>query len=86
MKEKQNNTVERILQIASDARSIELLGKAMRQNNESDGETIAQYLQLLTQQAVNPLCLLLGTLDVERWRKTVRERLAELLQGERLLL
>ena len=81
LKEKQNNTVEHILQIASDARSIELLGKAMRQNNEADGDPIAQYLQLLTQQAIDPLCLMLGTLDVERWRKMVRERLAELCGG-----
>lgn len=82
LKEKLSHAIERILQIASDSRSIELLGKAMQRNNEEDWEPITQYLHLVTQNAIDPLCFLLGGLDVERWRKTVRERLVELCKEE----
>ena len=82
LKEKQSHAIERILQIASDSRSIELLGKVMQRNNEADWEPITQYLQLVTQNAIDPLCFLLGGLDAERWRKAVRELLVQFCKEE----
>ncbi len=82
LKEKQNNAVKRILQIASDGPSIELLGKAMEQNHEADWEPIVHYLELLTEKAIDPLCLLLETLEVDTCRRVIRERLAELCRGK----
>jgi HEAT repeat protein len=82
LKEKQSHAIEHILQIASDSRSIELLGKVMQRNNEADRGHITQYLQLVTQNAIDPLCFLLGGLDADRWRKAVRERLVELCKEE----
>ena len=77
LKEKQTDTIHRILQVASDPRSIELLGKVMQRDREIDRESITQYLQFVGRNAIDPFCLLLGVLDVDRWRKAVRERLVE---------
>lgn len=82
LKEKQSNTIVRVLQISSDSRSIELLGRVIKQNREADRESILQYLQLLTEHAVDPLCCLLRELESDRWRRVVRERLVELCQKE----
>jgi hypothetical protein len=82
LKEKQGHAIEGILQIASDSRSIELLGKVMQRNNEADWEPINQYFQLVTPNAIDPLCLLLRGLEIKRWRKVIRERLVEFCKEE----
>jgi uncharacterized spore protein YtfJ len=81
-KEKQSHAIESILEIASDSRSIELLGKAMQRNNEVDWEPVNQYFRLLTPNAIDPLCLLLRDMNVQRWKKVIRERLVELCKQE----
>ena len=78
LREKQTDTIHRILQVASDPRSIELLGKVMEWDREVDRESITQYLQFVGQNAIDPLCLLLGVLEADRWRKAVRELLVDL--------
>jgi hypothetical protein len=80
MKDKQIFAIQRILQNSSNSRSIELLGKAMKGNGEAhaESESILEYLRLLTKQAVDPLCLLLGEMESGKWRKTICERLIAL--------
>ena len=77
LKEKQTDTIHRILQVSSDPRSIELLGKVMQRDREIDRESITQYLEFVGRDGIEPLCFLLGVLDVDRWRRAVRERLVE---------
>lgn len=77
LKERQTDTIHRILQVASDPRSIELLGKVMQRDGEIDRESITQYLEFVGPNAIDPLCLLLGVLNADRWRRPVRERLVE---------
>ena len=81
-KEKQTSAIDRILVKAGDSPSLELLGKAMEGNGEADSESILQYLQLLTKQAVDPLCSLLAGLESEKWRRVLCERIAELCRDE----
>jgi hypothetical protein len=84
MKDKQIFAIQRILQNSSSPRSVELLGKAMKGNGDghSESESILEYLRLLTKQAVEPLCLLLGQVESGKWRKTICERLIALCREE----
>jgi HEAT repeats len=80
MKDKQIFAIQRILENSSSPRLIELLGKAMKGNGggQGDSESIHEYLQFLTKQAVEPLCVLLGELESGKWRKTICDRLIAL--------
>jgi hypothetical protein len=82
LKDKQIFAIRRILETSSSGRAIELLGKAMQQNDEVNTEFILHYLRLVTIQAVEPLCELLGHLESGKWRKAVCDRLAELSQED----
>jgi len=82
MKDKQIFAIQRILENSSSPRLIELLGKAMKGNGEAQSESILEYLRLLTKQAVEPLCLLLGEVESGKWRKTICERLTALCREE----
>jgi hypothetical protein len=82
MKDKQIFAIQRILEKASSARYVELLGKAMKEKGEAKAESILHYFRFLTKQAVEPLCLLLGELESGKWRKVICDQLAEVSQGE----
>jgi len=78
LKDKQILAIRRILESSSTSRSVELLGKMMKSDGAADSELILGYLQFLTKQAIDPLCLLLGDLESGRWRKVVCDLLIEL--------
>ena len=61
LKDKQIFAIRRILEASSSPQAIERLGKMMRDNGEIDPESIQEYLRTLTKQAIDPLCLLLGS-------------------------
>ncbi len=82
LKDKQIFAIRRILEAASSDRAIEFIGKAMKQNDDVNTEFIHHYLRLVTKQAIEPLCELLGSLESGKWRKAVCERLAELSQED----
>jgi hypothetical protein len=82
LKDKQIFAIRRIVESFSSSRPIELLGKVMKGNGEGESELILQYFRLLTKQAVDPLCHLLGELDSGRWRKVVCDHLAELCRED----
>ena len=84
MKDRQIFAIQRILQNSSSPRSVGLLGKAMKGNGDghSESDSILEYLRLLTKQAVEPLCLLLGEVESGKWRKTICERLTALCREE----
>jgi len=82
MKDKQIFAIRRIVQNFSSSRPIELLGKVMKGNGEVESELILQCFRLLTKQAVEPLCHLLGELDSGKWRKVVCDHLAELCRED----
>jgi HEAT repeat protein len=82
LKDKQIFAIRRILEKSSSSHHIELLGKAMKGNGEVQSEPILQYLQFLTKQAVEPLCLLLGALESGKWRKVICDQVAELSREE----
>jgi hypothetical protein len=82
LKDKQIFAIRRILEGVSSPQTLERFGKAMKDRGEADSESILQFLRLLTKQAVDPLCLLLGRLESPKWRKAVCERLAELSKTE----
>ncbi len=82
MKDKQIFAIQRILERASGARCVELLGKAMKEKGEIKAEPILYYFRFLTKQAVEPLCLLLGQLESGKWRKVICDQVVELSQGE----
>lgn len=82
LKDKQIFAIRRILDTFSGAQAIELLGETMKGNGEDQTEAILQYLRLLTQKAVEPLCILLGKLDSGKWRKAVCDALEDLCRGE----
>ena len=86
MKDKQIFAIQRILEECSSPHSVELLGKAMKGNGEVKSETILQYFQFLTKQAIEPLCLLLGELESGKWRKAICDQLTELSREEIQLL
>jgi hypothetical protein len=82
MKDKQIFAIRRIVENFSSSRPIELLGKVMKGNGEVESELILQCFRLLTKQAVEPLCHLLGELDSGKWRKVVCDHLAELCRED----
>jgi hypothetical protein len=82
LKDKQIFALRRIFEISSSGQSISLLGKAMKGDGVADKESIQQYLQLLTKQAVVPLCQLLGELESGKWRETLCDCLAHLCREE----
>ena len=82
LKDKQIFAIRRILEKSSSSHHVELLGKAMKGNGEVHSEPILQYLQFLTKQAVEPLCLLLGALESGKWRKVICDQVAELSREE----
>ena len=82
LKDIQIFAIRRIIESFSGSRPIELLGKVMKDNGKEESELIFQYFQLLTKQAVEPLCHLLGGLDSGKWRKVICDRLAELCQKD----
>jgi hypothetical protein len=82
LKDKQIFAIRRILEDSSRSHSIELLGNAMKGNGGVESDSIHQYLQFLTKQAVDPLCHLLGDLESGKWRKAVCDRLSELSQTD----
>ncbi len=86
LKDKQIFAIRRILERSSTPKNVQLLGKAMRGNEEVNSEPILRYLRFLTKQAVEPLCLLLGELESGKWRKVICEQLVELARGEIQLL
>jgi len=82
LKDKQIFAIRRILDASSSPQVIERFGKTLKDNGEADAESIQQYLQFLTKQAVNPLCGLLKKIEAPKWRKVICDRLAELCQTE----
>jgi len=82
LKDKQIFAIRRILEKSSSPHHIELLGKVMKGNGEVSSEPIQQYLQSLTQQAVEPLCHLVGELESGKWRRTICDQLVEISRGE----
>jgi hypothetical protein len=76
--EKQVLAIRRILETSCNPHFIELVGMAMRGSEEMDPKPILQYLQLLTKEAIAPLCHLLGGLESPKWRKVVTDLLIEL--------
>ncbi len=82
LKDKQIFAIRRILESSSSPQAVERLGKMLKDNGETDPESIQQYLQLLTKQAIDPLCLLLGQLESGKWRRIICDRLAELSQTD----
>jgi hypothetical protein len=82
LKDKQIFAIRRILEKVSAPQSIELLGKVMKGNGEVHSETMLQYLQFLTKQAAEPLCILLGQIESGKWRKAICDKLIELSKEE----
>jgi hypothetical protein len=82
LKDKQIFALRRIFEISSSGQTIALLGKAMKGDGVADKESIQQYLQLLTKQAIVPLCQLLGDLESGKWREALCDRLAHLCREE----
>jgi hypothetical protein len=82
LKDQQIFAIRRILETSSSPRHIQLLGEVMKSNGEVESESILKYLRLLTKQAIDPLCLLLGALESGKWRKVVCDLLTELSQQD----
>jgi HEAT repeat protein len=78
LKDKQILAIRRILESSSNSRSVELLGEIMKNDGAVDSESILGYLQFLTKQAIDPLCLLLGKLESSQWRRVICDLLIEL--------
>lgn len=81
LKGKQVLAIYLIREIPSSSSFVEFFGKTMKEG-KVDSESVHQYLQLLTKQAVDPLCYLLRKLRPGRWGNLVCERLAELCREE----
>jgi hypothetical protein len=82
LKDKQIFALRRIFEISSNGQSIALLGKAMKGDGVADKESIQKYLQLLTKQAIVPLCQLLGELESGKWREALCDCLTRLCREE----
>ncbi|OGP87588.1 MAG: hypothetical protein A2157_13725 [Deltaproteobacteria bacterium RBG_16_47_11] len=82
LKDKQIFAIRQILEASSSPQAIECLGKIIRESGEVDSESTRQYLRLLTKQAIDPLCLLLGKVESGKWRRMICDRLAEFSQEE----
>jgi tetratricopeptide (TPR) repeat protein len=82
LKDKQIFAIRRILESSSSPQAVERLGKVLKDNGEKDPDSIQQYFQTLTKQAIDPLCLMLGQLESGKWRRMICDRLAELCQAD----
>ena len=82
LKDKQIFAIRRILEKSSSSKHIELLGKVIKGNGEVHSESILQYFQFFTKQAVEPLCVLLGEIESGKWRKVICDQVAELSQED----
>jgi len=80
--EKQAFAIQRILAASSSPKCIGLLEAAANQEGRADSECIFQYLRLLTEHAIDPLCRSLGGVGSERWKKMISEVLVERLQKD----
>ena len=78
LKDKQIFAIRRILEGASSAESVKLLGKTIQSAAGVPTETILHYLDFLTPKAVDPLCTLLGDMDSPKWRKEIGSLVANL--------
>ncbi|MFB3885940.1 MAG: HEAT repeat domain-containing protein [Thermodesulfobacteriota bacterium] len=78
LKDKQIFAVRRILETSSGPPFVESLGKAMKSDREATSEPILQYLRLLTERAVDPLCLMLEKLESPKWRQVVCDQVVDL--------
>ncbi len=79
LKDKQIFAIRRILETSSAAKSIELLGKVIQGNGEMNSDSVLKYFSFLTNQAIHPLCALLGQLsESPKWKKTVCDQLSRL--------
>lgn len=86
LKDKQIFAIRRIVDSFSNAHCIELLGKIIKANGKEESDLIAQYFELMTKKAVDPLCRLLEEMDSGRWRKVICDRLVELCREDILPL
>jgi HEAT repeat protein len=77
LKDKQILAIQRIFETSSGAHYLELIGKAIKANEEVKSEPILQYLRLITKKPIEPLCQLLGELESAKWRKVVTDLLVE---------
>jgi len=82
LKDKQIFAIRRIRESLSGSRAVELLARVIKGNGEQETESILKYLRLLTKQAAEPLCHLLGELDSGKWRRVVCDHLAELCRED----
>jgi len=82
LKDKQIFAIRRILESCSSPLAIELLGKTIQGNAEVEGDSISEYMQFLTKQAIDPLCLLLGELPAGKWGKVVSDHVVKLSQED----
>ena len=80
--DKQILAIRRILETATTPHFITLIGIAMRGGEEIDPKPILQYLQLLTKEAIAPLCHLLVGLESSKWKKVVTDLLIELSRDD----
>jgi hypothetical protein len=82
LKDKQIFAIRRILEGATSAESVRLLGKAIQSAGGVPTETIVHYLEFLTPKAVAPLCTLLGDLEAPKWRKVIGSQVANLARED----
>ena len=82
LRDKQIMAIRRILEAPSRPDSIQLLGKAMKGNEDGAADLLPQYFRFLNKKAVDPLCLLLGDLESAKWRRVVCDCLVELCRDE----
>lgn len=78
LKDRQILAIRRILESSSRPSCIELIVKTMKGDGEVNSELIQRYMEFLTKQAVEPLCLLLGDVGLGNWRKVVSDTLVRL--------
>jgi hypothetical protein len=79
--EKQITALRRIQETASSAHFIEYVARIMRRDEDRNPEQLLPYFRMLTPQAIDPLCSLLGELDSVKWRKVICDFLASLAAG-----
>jgi len=82
LKDKQMSAILRILESATTAESVELLGKTIQSPGEVPIESLLHYLEYLTPKAVTPLCTLLGSLDAPKLRKLISSQLVKLVRED----
>lgn len=82
LKDKQIFAIRRILESCSGSQAIKLLGKKMQGDGDAEGDSIQEYMQFLTKEAIPHLCLLLGELPAGKWRKLVSDPVVKLSQED----